>query len=191
MPRPMTTTVMRGGPAGGSCGRGAPRIAADGAGDHGKQAVAPLHLAADDEDEERDAVGHGGGDDLEGIDLVQVLKAEEREQGDDEESGAGAEVADVKADEDGGEEDAEAAGRWGPGAVRRGVAGGFAALKPAVDGAAGGEDGGRDQQQPGNQVEEGASAGVLSRTSAPAVPPMRPAMPMGQARRRWRRMSSR
>ena len=39
---------------------------------------------------------------------MQVLVAEEREQGDHEKSRAGAEVADVEADNDGGKEDGQA-----------------------------------------------------------------------------------
>src|SRR5271166_4312280 len=73
-------------------------VAADGAGDHGQQAIAPLHLAADDENEERHAVGHGGGNDLEGVDLVQVLKTEEGQKRNEQKAGPGAKVANVEAD---------------------------------------------------------------------------------------------
>src|SRR5579862_10053681 len=66
-------------------------VSADRAGDHGEQTVAPYDLAIEDEDQECDSVGHGGGDNLQCVDLVEVLEAEEGEQGDDEESCARAE----------------------------------------------------------------------------------------------------
>ncbi len=75
------------------------------------KAVAPDNLTVEYEENERDSVGHGGGDHLERVDLVQVLVAEEGEHRDDEESRAGAEVADVEADRDGAEEDRQAARR--------------------------------------------------------------------------------
>ncbi len=49
--------------------------------EHGQQAIAPDDLSADDEDEEGDSVGQGAGDDFEGIDFIEVLEAEEGEQG--------------------------------------------------------------------------------------------------------------
>ena len=70
-----------------------------------KQAIAPHHLPVEDEDDEGDSVGHGCRHNFECIDFVQILIAEEGEQRDDQESGAGAEVADVKADGDGAKED--------------------------------------------------------------------------------------
>src|SRR6266568_883516 len=84
--------------AAGHAGRG---VAADCAGDHGEKAVAPDDLSVEDEEDEGDAVGHGGGDHFKPVDFVQILKAEEGENGDDDETCAGAEVADVDADGDG------------------------------------------------------------------------------------------
>src|ERR1700739_1189467 len=74
-------------------------VAADGAGDHGQQAITPNHLAIDHEKHEGYTVSHRGGNDLQRIDLVQILVAEKRQQGDDQKSGAGTEVADIETDD--------------------------------------------------------------------------------------------
>src|SRR5580692_7949179 len=60
---------------------------ADGAGDHGEKAIAPDDLSVENEEDKGDAVGHGSGDDFEGVDLVEVFEAEERELSDDEKAG--------------------------------------------------------------------------------------------------------
>src|SRR5208283_5017349 len=119
-------------------------VSADGAGDHSEQTIAPNDLAIDHEDDEGNTVGQRGGDYFEGVDLVQVLVAEEREEGDHKEAGPGAEVADVEADNDGGNEDRQAARRMGA-AWRREPS----VFKPAGDWTAGGKDGGGHEQQPG------------------------------------------
>ena len=80
----------------GKAGRG---VAANGAGDHGQQAVAPNDLAVHYKDNKSDTVSQSGGDHFEGIDLMQVAVAEERKKGNEEKASAGAKVADIKADE--------------------------------------------------------------------------------------------
>src|ERR1035437_233773 len=124
-------------------------VAADGAGHHGEKAVAPLDLATDHEGREWDAIGHGGGDYFEGVDLVQVLETEEGEQGDDEEAGSGAKVADIEADHDGAEEHEQASG-----VTRTVYQTPSTPLEPAGDGAAEGKDDGGDQQEPWDKVQE-------------------------------------
>src|SRR5208282_2319370 len=76
-------------------------VAADGACDHSQQAIAPDDLAFGHKNDKGDAVGQGSGDHFEGVYLVEVAVAEEREQGDEEKTSSGAKVADVKADHDG------------------------------------------------------------------------------------------
>ena len=135
---------------------------------------------------ERDAVGHGGCDNLESVDLIQVFKAEQRKQGDDEKSRAGAKISDVKADDDDGEEE-PAAGAWRP-ALRAAIA----PLRRSSQ---------RDTGPLAAKIEAATSSshgtrrmnvicGVFSSTSAPAVPPSSPASPIGHARRAFFRMSS-
>ena len=88
---------------------------------------------------------------------LRSLKAEEGEQGDEEESGACAEVADVKADKDGGEEERK---RARPVGLTGGGAGLVPASERAGDGAADGEGGGGAEEQPRDQMQEGSLGGV-------------------------------
>src|ERR1039457_5265189 len=108
------------------------RVAPDSAGDHGQQAITPDDLAIDHKENEGNAVCHCGGNYFESVDLIQVLVAKEREQGDHEKDGQPT---------------------WWMGEASGD--GSLAAFEPAGDWAAGGKDGGSHQQQPGNHVEKG------------------------------------
>ena len=79
-------------------------IAAGGAGDHHEPAETPLDGSSDDEGDDRDAVGHGGDDNFEGVDFRDAFDATEGEGGHGEQAGAGSEIADVVGDGEQGSE---------------------------------------------------------------------------------------
>ena len=74
-----------------------PTIAADSCCHHHYQAVTPDDLSSEDESHDGDAIRHGGGHDLERIDVPDILDAKNREHRHDKEAGSSAEVADVDA----------------------------------------------------------------------------------------------
>src|SRR5277367_1856376 len=70
-------------------------VAADCAGDHHVPAESPLDSSVDDEGDNGNAVGGGGDDDLERVDLGEPLDSAKSQRGHCEQAGPGAEVADV------------------------------------------------------------------------------------------------
>ena len=149
-------------------------VSADGAGNHGHKTVAPDDLAVDDEENKGHTVGQRGGDDLHGVDLVQVLPAEEGKRGDEQEAGAGTEVSDVSADGECGKKRGRRrrwAGTCGGGPEERDAAG-DGPLAAKMRAAPSSSQGMRNMK---------VRCGVCSRRVAPVVPPRKPAMAMGQA----------